>query len=109
MNGEQRGSFISLPVSPHVYTKRVRIFAVIFAHEIRVLLATSPSPSLEGRAMKEIEGFVNVRRMFVYIYIYIFGRKNGDLFDRIPLFTITNDTFGGDWQFCKFRDYVIRT
>lgn len=107
MNGEQGGSFISLPVSPRVYTKRVRIFAVIFVHEIRVLLATSPSPSLEGRAMKEIEGFVNVRRMFVYIYI--FGRKNGDLFDRIPLFTITNDTFGGDWQFCKFRDYVIRT
>lgn len=70
MNGEQGGSFISLPVSPRVYTKRVRIFAVIFVHEI--LLATSPSPSLEGRAMKEIEGFVNVRRMFVYIYIYIF-------------------------------------
>lgn len=86
MNGEQGGSFISLPVSPRVYTKRVRIFAVIFVHEIRVLLATSPSPSLEGRAMKEIEGFVNVRRMFVYIYI--FERKNGDLFDRIPLFTI---------------------
>lgn len=86
MNGEQGGSFISLPVSPRVYTKRVRIFVVIFVHEI--LLATSPSPSLEGRAMKEIEGFVNVRRMFVYIYIYIFGRKNGDLFDRIPLFTI---------------------
>lgn len=105
MNGEQGGSFISLPVLPRVYTKRVRIFAVIFVHEI--LLATSPSPSLEGRAMKEIEGFVNVRRMFVYIYI--FERKNGDLFDRIPLFTITNDTFGGDWQFCKFRDYVIRT
>lgn len=74
MNGEQGGSFISLPVSPRVYTKRVRIFAVIFVHEIRVFLATSPSPSLEGRAMKEIEGFVNVRRMFVYIYIFLGGK-----------------------------------
>lgn len=73
MNGEQGGSFISLPVSPRVYTKRVRIFAVIFVHEI--LLAMSPSPSLEGRAMKEIEGFVNVRRMFVYIYIYFWEEK----------------------------------
>lgn len=85
MNGEQRGSFISLPVSPRVYTKRVRIFAVIFVHEI--LLATSPSPSLEERAMKEIEGFVNVRRMFVYIYIYIFLGGKMEIFS-IPLFTI---------------------